>query len=237
MIDENILLPGTDYQIEFLCENVELEAKRILVVGSACEIIAKILSEKSNQLVDLIVEDYESLINSKLFLENNDQVRIRIMDFEVTDFDKSEFDLVYAQSSLSDYRRKGIVKELKRVLKDDGILCVGEIIKFENELPVFVEEILDSSDLDPLHRENINQFYYERNFALIKEKEFNKSLKSFYTNSIKKLEDSKKELTEDEKSYYKKLLKKISHESNAFLNLGADKFIGFKSLILKKEVN
>jgi hypothetical protein len=40
-------------------------------------------------------------------------------------------------------------------------------------------------------------------------------------------------LTEKEKSYYKKLLNKISHESNAYLKLGADKYIGYKLLILK----
>jgi DNA-directed RNA polymerase subunit N (RpoN/RPB10) len=40
-------------------------------------------------------------------------------------------------------------------------------------------------------------------------------------------------LSGQEKSYYKKLLNKISHESNAYLKLGADKYIGFKMLILK----
>ena len=41
-------------------------------------------------------------------------------------------------------------------------------------------------------------------------------------------------LTDKEKSFYKKLLSKISHESNAYLKLGADRYIGFKMLILKK---
>jgi hypothetical protein len=48
------------------------------------------------------------------------------------------------------------------------------------------------------------------------------------------LKSSKSDLTQQEKSYYKKLLHKISHESNAYLNLGADKYIGFIALLLQK---
>ncbi len=42
-------------------------------------------------------------------------------------------------------------------------------------------------------------------------------------------------MAENEKSYYKKLIKMISHEAKAFLNEGADEHVGFYSLILKKK--
>jgi DNA-binding PadR family transcriptional regulator len=59
-------------------------------------------------------------------------------------------------------------------------------------------------------------------------------LQSFYEHTAERLEDKIYTLTEKEKSYYRKLLNKISHESNAYLKLGADRYIGFKMMILKK---
>ena len=50
------------------------------------------------------------------------------------------------------------------------------------------------------------------------------------------LQDNIDTLTDNEKSYYKKLIKKMSHESNAFLNLGGDNYFGFMMLILQKAV-
>ena len=52
--------------------------------------------------------------------------------------------------------------------------------------------------------------------------------------SSKLLDDRLNKLGESEKAYHKKMLNRISHESNAYLKLGADKFIGFVSLLLTK---
>jgi hypothetical protein len=46
--------------------------------------------------------------------------------------------------------------------------------------------------------------------------------------------DMTSSLSNEEKSYHKKMLKRISHESNAYLKLGGNKFIGFISVILRK---
>jgi DNA-directed RNA polymerase subunit N (RpoN/RPB10) len=59
-------------------------------------------------------------------------------------------------------------------------------------------------------------------------------LKNFYESAKQSLKDVINELSDKEKSHYKKLLNKISHESNAYLKLGADRYIGFKMIILKK---
>ena len=42
------------------------------------------------------------------------------------------------------------------------------------------------------------------------------------------------ELSDQEKSYYKKLLRKISHESNTYLRLGGEDFTGFTALTMRK---
>jgi len=55
----------------------------------------------------------------------------------------------------------------------------------------------------------------------------------FYENVSNELSDYFRKTDETEKKLYKKLLNKISHESNAYLKLGADKYIGLNLLILK----
>lgn len=229
-----IFLPGLGKQLLFLKDHIKINGLKILVIGSASEEVAKILAEESKTKVELIVEDYDSLMNSKLFLDAHENVNVRIMDFETTDFNDSVFDLVFAQASISDFRRNKIVKEIKRILKPEAVLCVGEVVKFAETVPVFVEEIFESSNLDPLHSDNLQKYYKERKFDVIAEADFSATFIDFYSMNLRKLDDSKKELSDEEKSYYKKLLNRISHESNAFLKLGADKFIGFKSLIMKK---
>ena len=61
------------------------------------------------------------------------------------------------------------------------------------------------------------------------------ALKDYYSKNLYELKKSVNEMPENEKSYYKKLIKMISHEAKAFLNEGADEYIGFYSLILKKK--
>ncbi len=228
------LLPGSNKQLKLLEDELAIKNYSVLVIGSASEQIAKEIEEIAGKQVELIVEDYESLINSKLILSKNEKVNISLMDFEATDFDDELFDLVYAQASISDFRRNGIVKEIKRILKPGGYLCVGEITKLTKDIPTFVQDIFDSSDLDPLFHNDVAEYYRQKNFDIIREKDFSPSLKEYYSLSLKKLKKTQEELTDNEKSYYKKLLNKISHESKAFLKQGADKHIGFYVLLLKK---
>lgn len=229
-----ILLPGLEKQLLFLKENINVGGLKILVIGAASEEIAKQLAKDSGTFIEMIVEDYDSLINAKLICSKSDNVNVRIMDFETTDFEDSVFDLVYAQASISDFRRNKIIKEIKRILKPGAVLCVGEVVKLAENPPVFVEEIFESSGLEPLFSENLKTYYEGRKFEITAEADFSETFIEFYSTNLKKLESSKKELTDEEKSYYKKLLNRISHESNAFLKLGADKFIGFKVIMLKK---
>jgi ubiquinone/menaquinone biosynthesis C-methylase UbiE len=230
-----ILLPGLDRQANFLLQNIDPVNKQILILGPSSEEIAKRLFVYSGLPVRIIVEDYESFMNSRLSIKNQDEVQVSVMDFEYTDFKDAEFDLIYSQGAISGSRRKGIVKEIKRVLKADGILCVGEMMKLENEPPPFVEDIFESSDLDPILYKELEKYYTERGFSLMGSKNLSDTLKDYYSFTLGKLEDSKKELEKNELSYYKKLLKQISHESKAYLTQGGDKYIGFKAMIFKKK--
>ena len=231
---QKVLLPGLTRQLKFLLNEVEIENFNILVVGSGSVQIAKLLQNKTGKTLDIIVEDYESLMNSNLLLKEKGNIQVKLMDFEHTDYNNETFDLVFAQASVSNFRRNKIVKEIKRILKPKSYFIVGEVTKLQNELPNFVAEIFNYSEINPLLETELIKYYESRNFEIIAQKDLSYTLKEYYSTNINRLKTTEKKLSEEEKTYYKKLLKKISHESNAYLKLGADKFIGFKTLLLKK---
>ncbi|MCB9208149.1 MAG: methyltransferase domain-containing protein [Ignavibacteriales bacterium] len=233
MNKKQIYLPGLKKQTEFLFNKLNLEGFNILIIGSGTSEISKMLQNKSGQNIEIIVEEYESLLSLKLELTNSKNTSIKLMDFESTDFKDETFDLVYAQGSLSDSRRKKIIKEIKRILKSEGYFCIGEIVKLEEEIPNFVKDIVESSNLSPLNKNEIEKYYFDRNFELIDSIDLSNTLADYYKISSEQLSKSEKNLSENEKSYYKKLLNKISHESNAYLKLGANRYIGFLALLLK----
>ena len=234
MNKEKILLPGLDKQIDFLKNNLIAGINSALVIGSASEVPTKVISKDFNCNVEVIVEDYESLLNSKLILSNESNINARLMDFEVTDFNPFSFDLVYAQASISSIKRNKIVKEISRILKPGGYFCVGEIVTLNKSVPRFVQDIFDSSNLLPLFNNDLAGYYLERKFILNGNINLTNTLKEYFSINADLLKSSKGDLTQQEKSYYKKLLHKISHESNAYLKLGADKYIGFIALLLQK---
>jgi len=233
----SVFLPGLDNQIRFLRRNIELKDKFSLTLGSGSEEIVKLLLNESEKKAELIVEDYNSLMNSRLLLGDNKNVFVRLMDFEFTDFDDATFDLVYTQGGITNPRRNKIVKEIKRILKPDGIFCVGEIVSLKKDLPRFVLDIYESSEMTPLFADDIENYYAQKGFEVVGKKDLSFTLADFYSKSLYELKKSVNEMEENEKSYYKKLINMINHESKAFLNQGADEFIGFYSLILKYKLH
>lgn len=233
---QNIFLPAGFKQLRLLKSKFIISGKNVLVIGAGSEKIAEKMIDSSAASVKMIVNDFDSLMNSRLNLSKESRIVLEMMEYENTDFSDKEFDLVYAQGSISSFNRSKIIKEIKRILKTDGVLCVGEITSLKKEYPVFIKDIFESSEIIPLLNDSCSTYYTERNFSVLYEQDLSSSLKSFYENASLSLEKSIEKLTDTEKSYYKKLLNKISHESNAYLKLGADKYIGFKMLIMKKTV-
>ncbi len=226
-------LPGTDKQLQSLLTHVDINGMKILVLGTGCEEISKSLLENGASEVTIIVEDNDSLLNARLYLSKEKQVSVKMMEYENTDFKDSQFDLVYAQASISNKRRNKIVKEVKRILKPEGYFCVGENISYSQNAPVFVKDLWESSEIVPLFVDDLEKYYEERKFEIIFKQDLSHTLKDFYKMSINLLENKANDLTDQEKSYHKKFLNKLSHESNAYLKLGGNDHIGFKMLILK----
>jgi ubiquinone/menaquinone biosynthesis C-methylase UbiE len=149
-------------------------------------------------------------------------------------FQDNEFDLVYAQGSISNFRRKKIIKEIKRISKSEGHLCIGEIVKLSAEIPRYVKDIFDNSELDPLEKDGLSQYYTDRDLTLIDTMDLSSTLREYYEKNLDLLKKNMPQLDKSERSYYKNRLNRISHETNAYLKLGADKYIGFISILSKK---
>lgn len=234
---KNIYLPGGGKQLELMLEQIDVKGMSVLVMGSACEEIAITFAKLTGETVELIVEDLDSMLNANLILEKHDNINVKIMEFDVTDFSNASFDLIYAQASVSSFKRNQVVKEIKRLLKDNGTLCVGEVTKLSEDVPTYVQNVFDSSDIEPLFEKNLQSYYKQRKFEIIGEWDLKDTLKEYFGHNLKKLEQTKTDLGDDEKKYYKKLLNKISHDSNVYIKQGGDKYIGFKVLLLRKENN
>lgn len=228
-----IILPGTDEQLKFFLKNENPSGKSILIVGAGAEDIAEEFY-KLGTTISIIVEDYDSLMNYRLILGKEDKIKIRLMDFTVTDFEDETFDYIYAQASITDERRKDITKELKRIVKTGGKLCVGEMALLEDEYPAVIGDILERSGVTPLHSKDLREYYESRNLQILQMKNASESLNDFYRFARLKLDETLGDLSEQELSYYKKLIKMIKHESNVFLKYGGDRYIGFYAIIMRK---
>ena len=232
--DNTIFLPGSGNQFNHLKAKVSLKGKDILIIGSNSEKIAQMLLNSEANVVTIILDEHDSLLNARYLLKDNEKISVRLMDFTSTDFKDDVFDIVYAQASISGKMRNKIIKEIKRILKPEGILNAGEIVSLKSSPPKFVNDIWESGNILPLNFDDIKKYYEERKFEVVDTLNLSAHLKDFYLESINLLYNNIDSLSENEKAYYKKLLKRMSHESNAYLKLGGKDYMGFTSIIARK---
>ena len=206
----------------------------MLIIGANSEAIAEEFLAHKAKTVIIIVDDNDTLIRSRFILSGRKNISVRMMEYTNTDFKDAVFDIVYAQASISTPARKKILKEIKRILRPDGILCCGEIVNLEQEVPKFINDLRENSGIHAPWINELNDFYTNTGFEIISEENISNRLQNFYRDSSRLLEENKDDLTEQEKSYYKRTLKMMSHEPNAYLDLGGFKFMGLKMLTVRK---
>lgn len=163
-------------------------------------------------------------------LKEKEKIKCKMMDYSHTDFDKDYFELIYAQASISVPERKLILKEIKRILKTNGVYCTGEIVSLKEHVSAFVKDVWKRSGLEPLASSEITNYFKGKGFTLISEQDLSYTLKEFYH----KIQDVVTKTGKQEKEENKKFYSGIKHESNVYLKLGGDKHIGFKSFIMRK---
>ncbi len=233
-MNKDYFLPGTNKQLNVLLENIEVKDLSVLVLGEGSEGISKEIFSREASRVIMLVQDEDSLLRARINLTSSKGISVKMMGYDNTDFKDSLFDLVYAQASISSPNRNKIIKEIRRILKPGGYFCVGEIVKLTESPPQFVKDIWNNSNILPLFSEELENYYNEKNFEIILANDISYTFKDFYQLSNNLLKEKSNDLSAEEKSYNKRLLKQISHESNAYLKLGGNIHIGFKVLILKK---
>lgn len=233
-MNKKFFLPGTDKQLDILLKNLELKDISVIVIGEGCEEISKKIFSQGSLKVIMLVQDEDSLLRARMNLLYPKEISVKMMEFENTDFKNYSFDLVYAQASISSYNRNKVIKEIKRILKPAGYFCAGEIVSLTKSPPQFVKDIWNNSNISPLFTEELEDYYMGKGFEIMLSNDISDTLSDFYRMSNNLLKDKSNELPAEEKSYYKKLLKQISHESNVYLKLGGSTHIGFKVLIMKK---
>lgn len=232
--EQLIFLPGGDKQFAHLISEVNIKDLDVLIIGSNTELLAQYFLDKEAVSVSVIVDNHDSLVQSRYLLRNNKNISSKMMEFTKTDFRDSSFDLVFAQASVSSPLRNKIVKETKRILKPGGYLNVGEIVSLKENPPAFVRDTWEAGDISPLNAEELSDYYEKRDFEIVDVKDLSTSLKDYYSTNKNLLDNTSGNLSDKEKSYYKKLLNRISHESNVYLKLGGNSFMGFISIILRK---
>jgi len=233
-INKFIFLPGSVYQVNKFLEDNTIEEKDILIIGANSESIAEEFLALKAKTVIIIVDDNDTLIRSRFILSGKKKISVRMMEYTNTDFNDAVFDIVYAQASISTPARKKILNEIKRILRPGGILCCSEIVNLEKDVPQFIDDLRENSGINAPWINELNDFYINAGFEIVSEENLSNRLQNFYRDSSRLLEENKDDLTEQEKSYYKKTLKMMSHEPNAYLDLGGFKFMGLKMLIARK---
>jgi ubiquinone/menaquinone biosynthesis C-methylase UbiE len=227
--DSGFELPGGNGQLKHLFEQNISKEKHTLIIGPATNAIVKRLLGHFSE-INIIADNYDSLINIRMKLKEHNVLKIKMMDFAHTDFKDAHFNLVYSQGSISVPDRKNILKEIKRIISKDGIVSVGEVFSLKEPVPAFVKDIWERSGLEPMASSAINEFYETKGFKIISEQDLSKSLKDYYIKTMIAVSKVNKNEKKQNKKYYSHL----KHESNIYLKLGGDKYIGFKSLIMRK---
>ena len=224
-----ILLPSGSKQLEHLIEQNIPKGEQALIIGPNCESIAsKLINYFTNLFI--VTDNYESVMQIRMNLKNDEKIKVKMMDYAHTDFQDESLDLIYAQGSISVPERKDIVKEIKRILISKGLFCAGEIVSLRDPVPGFVNDIWERSGLEPMASSVVKKYYESKGFEVLSERDLSTTLKDFYENTISVVSKTGKAEKEEDKKYFSRM----KHESNAYLKLGGDKYIGFKSLIMRK---
>ncbi len=236
-ISNSVLLPGTEQQLKFLINHIDPAAiGKTLIAGASSETIGLKLKNYGIREIDIVVEDYDSLMNSNLVIDGVSGLQVKMMDLTNTDYRGRIFSLIYSQGGTGNIRRNKIMKEFSKIMLPEGILCLGEITLKRKDIPQFVKDIFDKSGILPLLPEDLSEFY-SKHFEVIETVDLSDTLKDYYALSKDRLKLSLKEMNDNERQYMKTVIKQIKHEADSYLKHGADKFIGFTAALLRKKAS
>ena len=229
-----VLLPGLDDQSVFLFTNCDVSEKKVLIIGYGCVPIAKKMLSKGAASVEVIIADEEQMLADRLLGSGTENLRIRFMDFHNTDFKDDVFDIVYAQASVSTSKHLKILKEIKRITKPQGFICLGEVVQLTDEVTLSVRHVWEKTNVTLRKIPVIQNDYKETGFEPVVETDLSFTIKYVYKKLLRSMNDTLPEMSEAEKKALKKDIKTYRHEANTYLQFKGDTYTGFIAFLLRK---
>jgi SAM-dependent methyltransferase len=227
-------LPGGASPITFFLKKIPHEGKSILLLGNGFSQLIPFVMHEGFSSIQSASDDNTEVFEYKANTSKNQQFPALVVDYESLDHNTGEFDFVFCQTTLTKPIKTKLIKEIKRILKPDGILITSEIICVKKPAPIFLNDIWIKSGQDPHYGEEFEAFYTTRGFNLIESAEFPNDLDEFYIKSYKILETNLKSMSAEKRVQFRKDFVQEKHEITSMVKGGALKFLNFKTLILQK---
>jgi SAM-dependent methyltransferase len=225
----DILLPGLDEQAEFFAKEYSLAQKKGLILGAGVN-PAAVRFEQAGAEVAAIIDDDDLLVRERLLAPG----KVKYMDYFSTDYADETFGFIYAQASVSVAQRNKILKESFRLLKPGGVFCLGDVLKRDENTPVSVVEIWEHSNLHPVTLENAEQLYTTNKFSIENKLDLSQTIEAVYRYHAEIFEDEKALLSDEDRHAMRKELKRMRHEANMFVKMGAKKHMHYYVFLLRK---
>ncbi len=224
-----IILPGLDEQLNYFVKNYSLEGTKGLLMGPGLHHASITLRELGAD-TETIINDDALLIEERLNIKSS----VKFMDYYTTDFLENSFDFIYAQASVSTVHHTKILKELFRILKQGGMLCVGEIVKRDFPTPRSVKDIWNLSNITPFLLAELPPLYASIGYEIFQTIDLTDTMEDLYKMQATVLKSEKERLSDDDRYLMRRNIKSLQHEANMYLRGGAQKHTLYHLFLLKK---
>ncbi|MEN3038380.1 MAG: methyltransferase domain-containing protein [Candidatus Kryptonium sp.] len=164
-----------------------------------------------------------------------ESVKIKLMSPISLDFKDETFDLIISEGILSQYKKSKVLKEFRRVLKNDSFIGIADFYWKKTPVPTYVKDAwyVEGGSIETL--EEKLKIFKEYGFEPILFEDISDELAKYYSKFRNIIKTTLKEwrFTKDEF----KDVKKFKHEVSVFLEQGGDKWMGYVAIVAKKREN
>lgn len=232
-----VKLPGAEKQLQLLFNTYPVEGKSVLIPGVGSPDLLQVFVDMSPSKLEVLLFDDEQIMVARMHAPKSPSLRIKFMDYTVTDYADNTFDCIYAPGTLSILHHSRMLAEMRRILKPGGVFCLGELAYTKDDIPISVNTMWQDAGLYLQPAEKLLPAYTAGGFELISQADFTDTLKGVYQD-FKVQEDKMHKLAELQlPSTQKKQLTRYKHEANMYLKMGAAKYTGYFVYLLRKTID
>jgi SAM-dependent methyltransferase len=183
-------------------------------------------------------EDSEGIFYAKMVAGQRPKTRVsfRTMPPLALRFDDASFDVVFLNGILNVYPKSKLLKEARRILKDDGVLAIADSYWLSDEVPGFAREAWEGLRNRVFTRTGLEELLNRCAFHLQTAEDRSGELRSFYL----QFKDEAKAMTQggfEGRKHLKSLIKRYKHEIDVYTKLGGHKVMGYILLTAAKDLS